>query len=537
MLGLMQDWPLTVDRILDHAALRHGDKEVVTRELAGPVVRTTYADVRRRAKQLSAALLGVGIRPGDRIATLAFNTARHLECWYGIMGIGAICHTLNPRLHPEQICWMIGHAGDRLVMVDPPFLPLLLARLDQAPGVERIVVLGDEGSIPAEHRSGRVVAYETLIEGQPTDTAWGGFDERTACGLCYTSGTTGDPKGVLYSHRSNVLHSLMALQPDVMGIGAADTVLPIVPMFHANTWGLAFSAPAVGAKLVMPGARLDGPSVHELLEQEAVTFSAAVPTVWQALLHHLDSTGGRLTTLRRVVIGGAACPEGLIRGFHDRYGVEVRHGWGMTETSPLGAVNTPKAHVAARPWEEQFPARAKQGRPPFGVELKLVGEDGAPVAEDGQAMGRLLVRGLAVAGGYYRLDQPILDEDGWFDTGDIATIDADGVLQITDRAKDVIKSGGEWICCLEIETLAMGHPAAAAAAVIARPDETWGERPLLLVQLHPEAEARPEEFAALLKDRIPKWWMPDAVEFVDQIPLGPTGKMDKKALRARHTRG
>ena len=534
MLGLMQDWPLTVDRILDHARARHGAREIVTRSLEGPIVRATYAEAHGRAKRLSAALRRLGIGHGDRVATLAFNSARHFECWYGIMGIGAVCHTLNPRLHPDQICWMINHAGDQVVLVDPPFLPLLLSRIDQAPGVSRIVVLGDEGAIAPEHRADRVVAYETLIADEAGDAAWGGFDENSACGLCYTSGTTGDPKGVVYSHRSNVLHTWMTLQPDVMGIGAADVVLPVVPMFHANCWGLAFAAPAAGAKLVFPGARMDGPSIHELLETEGVTFSAAVPTVWQGLLQHLDATGGKLSTLRRVVIGGAACPESLIRAFHDRYGIEVLHAWGMTETSPLGVVNAPKAEVLALPWEDQFPARAKQGRPPFGFEIRIVDEAGRALPEDGQSMGRLMVRGPAVAAAYYRHEPPILDADGWFDTGDIATIDPDGVLQITDRAKDVIKSGGEWICSVEIEGLAMGHPAAQAAAVIAIPDPKWDERPLLLVQLKPGAQAEAGEFAALLEGRIPKWWMPDRIEFIDAIPIGPTGKIDKKPLRAAY---
>jgi fatty-acyl-CoA synthase len=527
MLGLMQDWPLTVDRILDHAASRHGRVEIVTRSLEGPIVRTNYGEVRSRAKRVSNALKSLGVGPGDRVATLAMNTARHLEAWYGIMGIGAICHTLNPRLHLDQLCWILTHAEDKAILVDPPFLPLLLSRLDQAPHLKTIIVMGDQAP-PG------TVAYEALIAEQSDECEWGGFDENTACGLCYTSGTTGEPKGVLYSHRSNFLHMFITLAPDAMGVGAADVVLPVVPMFHANAWGLAFATPAVGSKLVMPGAKLDGASLHELMETERVTFSAAVPTVWQALLHHLETTGERLTSLRRVVIGGSACPEALIRAFHDRHGVEVLHAWGMTELSPLGTVCSPNGEMAGLSFAEQFPTRAKQGRPPLGVELAIKSETGERVAEDGQSMGRLVVRGAAVAGAYFRSDQPILDEEGFFDTGDIATIDPGGFIQITDRAKDLIKSGGEWICSIEIENLAMAHPDAACAAVIAKPDEQWGERPHLLVQLKPGSQADAGSFRALLDGKIAKWWMPDEITFVEQIPLGATGKIDKKALRASY---
>ena len=527
MLGLMQDWPLTVDKILDHAASRHGRVEIVTRSLEGPIVRTTYGEVHRRAKRVSNALKGLGIGPGDRVATLAMNSARHLEAWYGIMGIGAVCHTLNPRLHVDQLCWIINHAQDKAIMIDPPFLPILLSRLDQAPSLKTIIVMGDEAP-PG------TVSYEALIADQSDECEWGGFDENSACGLCYTSGTTGEPKGVLYSHRSNFLHMFITLAPDVLGVGAADVVLPVVPMFHANAWGLAFAAPATGAKLVMPGAKLDGASIHELLEAEKVTFSAAVPTVWQALLYHLESTGQTLTTLKRVVIGGSACSEAMIRAFHDRHGVEVSHAWGMTELSPVGTVSAPNAEMAARPFTDQFPQRAKQGRPPLGVELALKTEAGDGVDEDGQSMGRLVVRGPAVAKSYFKSDQPILDEDGYFDTGDIATVDPDGFIQITDRAKDLIKSGGEWICSIEIENLAMAHPAAACAAVIAKPDPQWGERPLLLVQLKPGTQADAESFRTLLDGKIAKWWMPDEIVMVEQIPLGATGKIDKKALRASY---
>lgn len=533
MRGLMQDWPLTVDRIIDHAASRHGGREVVTRTLEGPIVRTTYAEVRTRARRLSNALLAYGIARGERVGSIAFNTARHLELWYGVMGIGAVCHTLNPRLHPDQICWLMRHGEDRIVFVDPPFLGLVLEKAAEVPGLELIVVLADDvPALPAAPPV-PVVAYEAWIEGHGAECTWGDFPEETAAGLCYTSGTTGDPKGVLYSHRSNFLHTFMTLTADVMGLSASDVVLPIVPMFHANGWGAPFSAPAVGAKLVMPGAKLDGASVHELLETERVTFSAAVPTVWLGLLQHLDRTGERLTTLKRVVIGGAACPEVLIRAFHDRYGVEVRQGWGMTETSPLGAVSTPSHDLADAPFEAQVAQRLMAGRPPLGVELKVVGSDGSRLPEDGVTVGHLCIRGGTVASAYFKNETPILDEEGYFDTGDIASIDGAGFVRITDRAKDVIKSGGEWISSVEIENIAAGHPKAALAAVIGLPHPKWDERPLLLVQLKPGEAAEPAEFLALLEGRIAKWWMPDEVMFVEAIPLGATGKIDKKGLRAR----
>ena len=521
MLGMMQSWPLTVDRILDHAAERHGRREIVTRSLEGPIVRTTYAAIRRRAKQVSNALLAMGVKSGDRVATLATNTARHLEVWYGIMGIGAVCHTLNPRLHPDQICWIINHAEDRVIFADAPFAPLLLERADKAPLVDRIVTLDQD--------------YEDLIAGQSDVCAWGGFDENAACGLCYTSGTTGDPKGVVYSHRSNFLHTLMCLQPDVIGLSGSDTVLPVAPMFHANAWGVAFTAPAVGAKLVMPGAKLDGASIYELLESEGVTVSCAVPTVWTGLLNYLDQSGAKLTTLKRVAIGGSACPEAIIRGFHERYGVEVRHLWGMTETSPVATMGALTPELAGRPFDEQLPTRLKQGRGQLGCEMKITDDAGARLPEDGATFGRLKVRGPIVSSGYFKgVGGDILDEEGFFDTGDVATIDPDGVMHITDRAKDVIKSGGEWISSVEIETLAMSHPKALIAAVIGVPHPKWEERPLLLVKLKDGAACSREEILSHLEGKIAKWWTPDEVLFVDDIPLGATGKIDKKVIRAAY---
>ena len=527
----MQHWPLTLDRIIDHAATWHGRREIVTRSVEGPIVRTTYTAARDRAKRFSNALKALGVQRGDRVATLAWNTARHIEAWYGIMGIGAICHTLNPRLFVDQLCYIINHAEDRVILTDLTFVPTLLEKRAGLPTVEHIVVLTDR-----EHMRPAVpglLCYEDLLERHSPDCVWGDFDEETAAGLCYTSGTTGNPKGVLYSHRSNFLHTLVTLTADVFALTARDTVLAIVPMFHANAWGLAFSAPAAGAKLVMPGPKLDGASVHELLESERVTTSAAVPTVWQGLLAHLRATGGKLTTLERVVIGGAAVPESLFRAFEDDYGVRVSHAWGMTETSPLGTFNAPTPALTAMSADTQRCQQLKQGRAPIGIEMKLTDDEGSPLPHDGRTYGHLKVRGPFVASAYFKGEGgEIIDADGFFDTGDVSTIDENGYMQITDRAKDVIKSGGEWISSIEIENLAVGHPKAALCAVIGAAHPTWGERPVLLVRLKDGQSATPEEFLAHLEGRIAKWWMPDDVLFVDDIPLGATGKLDKKRIRA-----
>jgi fatty-acyl-CoA synthase len=538
MLGLMLHWPLTVDRILEHAATWHGGREVVTRQVEGPIVRTNYAELQDRARRLSNGLSGLGIGPGDRVATLAWNTARHMETWYATMGMGAVCHTLNPRLFADQLCWIINHAQDRIIFTDLSFLPMLLERRAQMPSVERLVVMTDRAHMVDLPGSDGLLCFEELIGQHAPDARWGGFDENTAAGLCYTSGTTGNPKGVLYSHRSNLLHTLITLQSDLLGLTACDVVLPIVPMFHANAWGLAFSAPAVGAKLVMPGAKMDGASIHELIEAEAVTFSAGVPTVWQMLLDHLRATGQGLSTLKRVMIGGAAAPEAMVRAFEDEHGVEVKHAWGMTELSPLGALTAPTPELDGLSPEARRRELLKQGRPPFGVEMKLTDDAGAELPRDGHTFGRLKVRGSYVAREYFRGDSgDVLDPEGYFDTGDVATIDPMGFMQITDRAKDVIKSGGEWISSIEIENLAAGHPKAALAAVIGVPHPKWDERPLLIVKLRAGVSACPEEFLAFLEGKIARWWMPDEVRFVDEIPLGATGKIDKKRLRELHRHG
>ncbi|WP_221796384.1 long-chain-fatty-acid--CoA ligase [Aquisediminimonas sediminicola] len=529
MRGLMQDWSLTVDRIIDHAARVHATREVITRRTDGTIHRTDYATIRHRAKRVSAALRKIGIGLGDRVATLAWNSERHMECWYGAMGIGAVLHTLNPRLHPDQLAWISHDAGSRILILDTSFIGLIETVREQLP-FEHYIVIADAQTLP--DNSLDAMPYEEWIAGADDAPEWGGFDEKTACGLCYTSGTTGNPKGVLYSHRSNVLVSLMALGKGALGIAPDDIVMPIVPMFHANAWALAFAAPAAGAKLVMPGGQLDGASVFELLDKERVTFAAAVPTVWLSLLHHLRQHGLALPWLRRVVIGGAALPVAILRAFEEDYDVEVVHAWGMTETSPIGTIGGVPAALAQADEATHVAQQLKQGRPPFGVELRITDENGRDLPWDGASPGRLMVRGFAVAGAYFNgAGGEILDEHGFFDTGDMATIDTHGTMQITDRAKDVIKSGGEWISSIEIENITLSHPAIANAAAIGVPHPKWDERPLLVVELRSGHSIGADELRAHLDGRIARWWMPDEYVFLNAIPLGATGKVNKAALR------
>jgi len=531
MDGLMQNVPLTVDRVLDHAAAWHGGRDVVSRDAEGLVTRTTYAAVHADAKRVSNALAAEGIRPGDRVATMAWNSARHLAAWYGTSGMGAVLHTLNPRLFLEQIVYIANHAGDRLLLADPACADLIAQLLPQVPSIEKVIFLCDRASLP--ETAYPAVAFDDWIAGHSSEYAWGQFDENAACGLCYTSGTTGNPKGVLYSHRSNYIHALMTLQRDALALSARDTVLLVVPMYHANAWGVVFSAPIVGAKLVLPGQRMDGESIYNLIEQEGVTYSAAVPTVWQMLLQYVQDNGKRFTTLQRVTIGGSACPESIVRTFRDDYGVDVIQGWGMTETSPLGTVSVPNAAVGAMPDDEQMAYKLKQGRLLFGLEMKLVDDAGQRLPNDGKTPGRLMIKGPTIAAAYFGGEGgEVLDGEGFFDTGDVATIDAQGYMQITDRAKDVVKSGGEWISSIEIENIAVGHPALANAAVVGVAHPKWDERPILICQLKPGASASADELRGFLTGKIATWWMPDDVLFADEIPLGPTGKIDKKAIRA-----
>lgn len=531
MLGLMQNWPLLLHRIIDHAAIQHGTREVVSRAVEdGTLRRRSYREIRSRALRVAKRLEREGIRLGDRVATLAWNSDRHLELWYGISGIGAITHTVNPRLFPEQIAGIVNHAEDRLMFLDLTFVPMIEAIQEKLPSIARYVVLTDAGHMPQTGLKG-AVAYEEWLAEADDDFAWAAVDENTAAGLCYTSGTTGGPKGVLYSHRSNVLHALACAAPDYMGLSARDTVMPVVPLFHANSWSLAYSAPMTGAKLVMPGAKLDGPSLHELLEGEGVTMTAAVPTVWLGLLQHLEATNGKLSTLQRVVIGGSACPRAMTETFERKYGVTVAHAWGMTEMSPLGSFCSMKPVYAGLSGDALYDLKVKQGHPPFTVEFRLTDDAGQDLPWDAKTFGRLKVRGPAVAGAYYRREEDILDDQGFFDTGDVATICPAGYMQVTDRSKDVIKSGGEWISSIDLENLAVGHPDVAEAAVIGVAHPKWDERPLLVIV--PKAGRRPskEEMLAFMTGKIAKWWLPDDVVLVEAIPHTATGKIQKTVLR------
>jgi fatty-acyl-CoA synthase len=530
MLGLMQDWPLLCHRIIDHAATNHGGRVVITRSIEGPIHQTNYAEIRARAMRVAQRLDRDGIKLGDRVATLAWNTWRHLESWYGILGIGAIYHTINPRLFPEQIAWIINHAEDRVMMTDLTFLPLLEKIADKLPTIERYIVFTDAAHMPATPLR-NAIAYEEWLAEADGDFAWKDFDENTAAGMCYTSGTTGNPKGVVYSHRSNVLHTMLSLQPDAFGLSSRDTVMPIVPMFHANSWGLAFSSPMTGAALVLPGAKLDGTSVYELLNEYKVTCTGAVPTVWLLLLQHLEKTGGTLPYLERVVIGGSACPRAMIKTFEEDYGVQVFHAWGMTEMSPLGTVGSIKPQLADLKGDALLDIKQKQGYTPFGVEMKITDDADKPVPWDGKTFGRIKVRGFAVARAYYKEDHEVIDDNGFFDTGDVGTLDRYGYMQITDRSKDVIKSGGEWISSIDLENLAVGYPKVAEAAVIGVHHPKWDERPLLVVVLKEGQSATKEEILGYLEGKIAKWWMPDDVVFVNAIPHTATGKIQKTVLR------
>ena len=532
MQGLMQDWPLLCHRIIDHAAIQHADRPIVSRSIEGPVHTTNYAEVRRRALKVSQRLEKDGIKLGDRVATMAWNTWRHLEVWYGILGIGAVYHTVNPRLFADQICWIVNHAEDRMMFVDLTFLPILEKYAPGLKTIERYVVLTDAAHMPATTLK-NAVAYEEWIGEIDGDFAWKSFDENTAAGMCYTSGTTGHPKGVLYSHRSNVLHSMMAAMPDAMNVASRDVVLPVVPMFHANCWGLALTSPMLGAGMVMPGARLDGASIYELLDTYKVSFTAAVPTVWLMLLHDLEKTGHKLPYLNRVVIGGSACPRAVTQAFQDNYGVEVIHAWGMTEMSPLGSLCTLKPEYAELTGEAKLDVQMKQGHPPFGVEMKITDDKGNKLPWDGKTFGRLKVSGPSVARAYFKDDSEILDDEGFFDTGDVATMDPHGYMQITDRSKDVIKSGGEWISSIDLENLAVGHPKVAEAAVIGVQHPKWDERPLLIVVLKKDQKASKDDILEFMQGKIAKWWMPDDVAFVEEIPHTATGKILKTELRER----
>ncbi|MDR3463653.1 MAG: long-chain-fatty-acid--CoA ligase [Beijerinckiaceae bacterium] len=530
MQGLMQDWPLLIHRIIDHAATQHGSREVVSRSLEGPIHRTDYATVRQRALRGAKRLAREGIKPGDRVATMAWNSWRHLEAWYAIAGVGAIYHTINPRLFAEQIVWIVNHAEDRLLMLDACFVPLVEKLAPALASIERYIILTDAAHMPQTSLR-NAVAYEDWLAEADDDFVWAAVDERAAAGLCYTSGTTGNPKGVLYTHRSNVLHAMQVCMTGSIGPSANDSVLCVVPMFHANAWALPFALPMCGAKMVMPGSRLDGASVYDLIEAEGVTHSAGVPTVWLMLLDYMTTNAKKPSTLRQVAVGGAACPRAMIVRFERDFGVDVFHAWGMTESSPVGTTGTIKPAVGKLEGESLYDQKAKQGSAPFGVEMIITSDDGVRLPWDGATVGRLKVRGPCIAAGYYRQETQILDAEGFFDTGDIAAIEADGTMRITDRAKDVIKSGGEWISSIEIENLAMSHPDVAEAAVIGVPHEKWTERPLLAVVPARGSARDPAGLLRFFEGRIAKWWIPGDVQYLEEIPHTAAGKINKVRLR------
>ncbi|MEM7301862.1 MAG: long-chain-fatty-acid--CoA ligase [Pseudomonadota bacterium] len=531
MLGLMQEWPLLCHKMIDYAAQQHGDREVISRSVEGPIHRTNYRNVRDRALKVAQRLEEDGFKLGDRIATLAWNTWRHLESWYGIMGIGAVYHTLNPRLFPEQIAWIMNHAEDQAIFVDLTFVPIVEAIADKVPTLRKIIILTDDEHMPVTKLEG-AVSYESWIGSASGDFEWKEFDENTAAGMCYTSGTTGDPKGVVYSHRSNVLHALIASQPDALNLSSGTRIMPVVPMFHANAWSVAFTAPMVGATMIMPGGAMDGPSIYELLDTERVNMTAAVPTVWLALLQYLQAENKKLPHLEKVVIGGSACPRSMIEAFQRDYGVTVVHAWGMTEMSPLGTLGSLKPELHEVSEEQQLNAQEKQGFAPFGVEMKITNDENEDMPWDGKSFGRLKVRGPAISKGYYGgAGAEQFDDDNYFDTGDVAHIDALGYMQITDRSKDVIKSGGEWISSIDLENLAVGHPEVTEAAVIGVAHPKWDERPLLIIIRNEGSSVTGEEILKFMEGKIAKWWMPDDVAFVDEIPHTATGKIQKMELR------
>ena len=532
--GQMMQMPLSISSLLRHAARHAGDVEVVSRRVEGDLHRSTYAEVEQRARQVAQALARLGCEVGERVGTLAWNGHRHLELFYGISGSGRVCHTVNPRLHADQIAWIIDHAQDRALFFDLTFLPLVEKLASGRPGVAHWVLMTDRAHMPVDTSLKNLLCYEELLAAEDGHWAWPEFDENTASGLCYTSGTTGMPKGVLYSHRSTVLHALGQVSVDAMGLGSRDVVLPVTPMFHVNAWGVPFAAPMVGAKLVFPGPRLDGASLHDLMESEQVTFTAGVPTVWLGLITHMNSHGLSFSTLRRTVIGGAACPPAMMQTLEDDFGLDVIHAWGMTETSPLGTLATLRAKHASLDADSRRLLQQKQGKVIYGVDLAIVDADDQPLPWDGRTAGQLLVRGHWVMDRYLgSSESPHIDVSGerWFPTGDVATIDADGYMQITDRSKDVIKSGGEWISSIMLENIAMAHPAVHEAAAIACHHPKWDERPLLIVVRKPGADLNAQELLRFFDDKVAAWQIPDDVVFVDELPHTATGKLLKRALR------
>jgi fatty-acyl-CoA synthase len=530
MNGLMMRQPLLISSLIVHAERYHGDTEIVSRRVEGDLHRTTYRKLAARSRRMANAIAHLGIGRSDRVATLAWNGYRHMELYYAVSGSGAVLHTINPRLHPDQIVYIADHAEDRILFFDLTFLPIVKAIAGRAATLRWFVAMTDRAHMPKDSGIENLLCYEDLVEAASERYEWPRFDEELASSMCYTSGTTGNPKGVVYSHRSTILHTYAAAMPDALNCSARDAILPVVPMFHVNAWGLPYVACMVGAKLVFPGPGLDGKSLYELMEAEGVTLSAGVPTVWQGLLGYMEQNGRRFSSMKRTIIGGSACPPAMIRKFQETYAVDVLHAWGMTEMSPIGTVCAFKARHAGAGAEERYAVQAKQGRAVYGVDMKIVDPMGTELPWDGNAAGDLLVRGSWTLGSYFREEGDPL-QDGWFATGDVAKIDADGYMQITDRSKDVIKSGGEWIGSIDLENIAMAHPAVAVAACIAARHPKWDERPLLVVQKKPGASLSRDELLEFYQGKIAKWWTPDDVVFVEAIPLGATGKMLKSRLR------
>ncbi len=532
MNGQMMQLPLLISSLIVHAERHHGEQEIVSRRVEGDIHRTTYRELASRSRRMAKALAALGVKHGDRVATLAWNGYRHMELYYAVSGSGAVLHTINPRLHPDQVVYIADHAEDQVLFFDLTFWPLIQAVAGRTKTIRHFVAMTDRAHLPADAaKVPNLLCYEDLVAAQDDRFEWPQFDENTASSLCYTSGTTGNPKGALYSHRSTLLHTFAIALPDSLNVGAADCVLPVVPMFHVNAWGIPYAACMTGAKLVFPGAQLDGKSLYELFEAEKVTLSAGVPTVWQGLLAHTDANNLKFSTMRRSVIGGSACPPAMIRTFAEKYGVHVLHAWGMTEMSPVGTVASFKVKHRDADAETRYAVMSKQGRSVYGVDMKIVDAEGKELPWGGETSGDLYVRGPWVIANYFKGEggDPLVD--GWFPTGDVARIDADGYMQITDRSKDVIKSGGEWIGSIDLENIAMAHPAVAMAACIAAKHPKWDERPLLVVMKKPGAELTKEELLKFYEGKIAKWWTPDDVVFVDAIPLGATGKMQKNKLR------
>jgi 3-(methylthio)propionyl---CoA ligase len=531
MLGLMQSQQLLISTLIDFADRHHGEGEIVSRRVEGDIHRYTYKDLAARSRQVANALDSMNLAFSDRVATLAWNGYRHMELYFGVSGSGRVLHTLNPRLHPDQIVWIANHAEDQVLCFDMSFLPIVKAVHSRCTTIKHFVAMCDADKLPADTGIPGLLSYEAWIGDQSDRYTWPQFDENSASSMCYTSGTTGNPKAALYSHRSTLLHAYAVAMPDVMGVSARDAILPVVPMFHVNAWGIPYTAAMTGAKLVFPGPAMDGKSIFELIESEKVNFAAGVPTVWQMMLAHAQANNLKFSTLKRTVIGGSACPPAMITAFNDVYGVEVLHAWGMTEMSPLGTLCTLKNKHVALPPEEQMKVRLKQGRGIYGVDMKIVGEDGNELPWDGKAYGDLLVKGPWVISDYFKGEGGSPLVDGWFPTGDVAIIDPDGYMQITDRSKDVIKSGGEWISSIDVENIAMAHPAVAMAACIGMKHPKWDERPIITVVKKPGMEVSVADLLAFYEGKTAKWQIPDDVVFVDAIPLGATGKMQKSKLR------